>query len=158
MATDEPCQLIDTCALVNFEAQFGDSDNFWPTIVKEISEGRLKTVRHVWDELKSKFPGIHARLKKHRKPFVVPDGELYSQVAIGEVRIIQQYHASLIDPLGTGNPADPFLIAAAKSMGVCVITDEKTSGRRHKSRIPYVCKARNVKCKSGGDYLAELGF
>ena len=155
---DEPCQLVDTCALVNFEAQFGDSENFWPAVIKEITDGRLKTIRHVWDEIKRKFPPIHAKLKAHRKMFVVSDTVLYDQIAVGEVRIIQQYHGNLIDQLGTGNPADPFLIAAAKSMGACVITDEKTSGPRHKSRIPYVCKARNVKCKSGADYLVELGF
>jgi hypothetical protein len=99
-----------------------------------------------------------ARIKHLRKKFVIPDAVLYDAVAIAELRIIAQQHGQLIDPLGVGNPADPFLIAAAKAIGCCVITDEKASGKRHKYKIPYVCKARNVTCKSGDEYLKELGF
>ncbi len=157
MASNEKTRLIDTCALVNFAAQFGDSDNFWPSIIKEITEGRLKTVRQVWDELKSQFPKVHARVKLYRKEFVISDALLYDAMAVAEVRIIQEQH-NLINQLGTGNPADPFVIAGAKVIGASVVTDEKATGKRHKSKIPYVCKARNVDCISGKQYLEELGF
>jgi hypothetical protein len=158
MATDEPSHLIDTSVLVNFQAQYGDSENAWPTLIKEIKAGRLKTVRHVWDELKCKFPEIHKRVKDHRKDFVIPDATLYSEEAVAELQQVQQHHGKLINELGNGNPADPFLIAAAKAMSVIVVTDEKASGHGHRHCIPFVCKSRNVGCMSGKDYLNGLGF
>src|ERR1041385_3250658 len=153
MRTNEPSHLIDTSVLVNFEAHFGDSDNAWKALLDEIHAGRLKTVRHVWDELKSKFPHIFKRFKMLRKEFVVSDAVLYADDAVAELQQIQLHHARLINQLGTGNPADPFLIAAAKVMDVIVVTDEKAAGHGHKRCIPYVCKNRNVGCKSGKDYL-----
>lgn len=150
--------MIDTSVLVNFEAQYGDSGNAWATLITEISEGRLKTVRHVWEELRSKFPKIYRRLKPHRKQLLIPDAELYSEAAVAELQQIQLHHDSLINELGTGNPADPFVIAAAKVTGTIVVTDEKAVGRGHKSCIPYVCRARNVACIPGSEYLKTLGF
>src|SRR6185312_706371 len=146
MATNEPSHLIDTSAIVNFAALYGDSDNAWSTLITEITEGRLKTVRHCWDELKRKFPDIFKRVKPLRKEFVVADSVLYADEAVAEVQQIQEHHGKLINELGAGNPADPFLIATAKVMNIVVVTDEKTSGHGHKHCIPYVCKNRNVGC------------
>jgi len=44
------------------------------------------------------------------------------------------------------------LIATAKAMDAVVVTDEKIAGPKDKSKIPYVCKARNVGCMSGKQY------
>lgn len=158
MPKNDQLHLIDTSVLVNFEAQFGDSDNAWGTLIDEIVGGRLKTVRQVWDEIERRWPKIHARLKLHRKQFLVSDADLYSLVGVAEVRAIQQHHGKLINELGSGNPADPLLIAGAKVLAATVVTDERVAGKRHKFKIPFVCRARGVACKCGADYLKELGF
>jgi hypothetical protein len=138
--------LIDTCALVNIRDIYNDSELIWSAVRKQISEGRLKTVRQVYEELARRFQPVHARLKDLRRVFLVPDGDLYGADVIAEVRAIHQHHPKLYDLLGGGNPADAILIAAAKALGAIVVTDEKTDGHGHRSRIPFVCTSRNVGC------------
>lgn len=158
MPPSDQIHIIDTSALVNFEALYGDSSNAWKTITDEIESGRLKAVRQVWDELKRRFPSISKRLKLFRADFVISDAVLYSEEAVIELQQIQEHHGRLINELGTGNPADPFIIAAGKTLNAIVVTDEKVSGHGHKHRIPFVCKSRNVGCKSGSAYFKDLGF
>lgn len=150
--------LIDTCALVNVRDLHNDSEEIWNAIRAEIIAGRLKTVRQAFDELKRRFPKIYARLKDLRREFVLPDAELYTLEVTAEIRAIHQHHPKLYDGLAGGNPADPFLIAAAKFKLAIVITDEKTAGSGYKSRIPYVCTSRNVGCTDRLTYLQALGF
>jgi Domain of unknown function (DUF4411) len=150
--------MIDTCSLVNIRDIHNDSEKIWGAVIIEIEAGRLKTVRHVADELSRRFPEIYRRFKACKREFLVPDSALYSTEAILEIREIQKHHPGLINPLGGGNPADPFLIATAKLSSAIVVTDERSTGPRHKSKIPFVCMNRNVGWLPGLDYLKGLGY
>lgn len=143
-SSDKPTYLIDTCVWVNIRDVHADSDKIWDQIVLLIEVDIIKTVRHVYDELERKFPDIHARLKPHRKELLIDDAELYSLDAVAELRAIRAQHPGLYDQLGAHNPADPFLIAVAKTKSAIVVTDERHVGKGHKSKIPYVCTQRNV--------------
>jgi len=92
-----------------------------------------------------------------KKGILIPDGDLYAMDVIAEIREIQKHHPGLINPLACGNPADPFLIAVAKSHLGVVITDEKSKGPGYKSRIPFVCTNRNVGWIPGNGYFKGLG-
>jgi hypothetical protein len=129
----------------------------WDAVIAEIEGDKLKSVRQVTDELERRFPAVHSKLKPYKKTLLVPDTELYAPDVIAEMREIQKHHPSLIKAMSGGNPADPFLIAVAKSKLAVVITDEKSKGDGHKSRIPYVCTNRNVGWISGDGYFKALG-
>jgi hypothetical protein len=158
MSTNAPVHFVDTCSLVNVRDLNGDSEQIWDRLCEEIENGRLKTVRQVCEELERRFPDVHKRFKPQKKIFLVSDGDLYAPDAVVEIRAIQKAHPKLYNPFGTGNPADPFLIAAAKTQSGIVVTDEKTNGKGYKSKIPYVCTGRNVGCTSRVQYLKLIGL
>jgi hypothetical protein len=151
-------RIVDTCVFVNIRDIHGDSEEIWKAVIGEINRGTVKTVRQTWEELQDIFPDIYARLKKYRKLILIPDAELYAAEAIAELREIRRHHPKLINGLGVGNPADPFLIAAAKCCGGMVVTDEGKKGKGFKKKIPYVCLNRNVGCLDSVDWLKEMGF
>ena len=99
--------IVDTCVLVNVRDIHKDSKKVWDALIAEIESGRLKSVRHVTDELERRFPDIFARLKSFKGTLLVPDADLYAADVIAEIREIQKHHPTLINPLAGGNPADP---------------------------------------------------
>jgi hypothetical protein len=149
--------LIDTSVLVNIQDIHGDSAAIWAAVVQQILSGRLKTVRQVMGELQTRFPTIHQRLKPHEEDFIIPDAEMYTAGVVAEVRIIHRDHPKLYRFMGGANPADPLLIAVAKEIGAIVVTDERTAGPKHKERIPWVCRQRNVGSMDGTTYLRSIG-
>lgn len=158
MSTDASLHLVDTCSLVNVRDLNGDSQEIWDRLCEEIEGGRLKTVRQVCDELERRFPDVYARVKPQKKILLISDADLYAADAVAEIRAIHKTYPKLYNPFGTGNPADPFLIAAAKTQSGIVVTDEKTNGKGYKSKIPYVCTGRNVGCTSRDRYLKLIGL
>lgn len=158
MSTDAVLHLIDTCSLVNVRDVHHDSEQIWDAICNDIEGGGLKTVRQVCDELERRFPDVYNRLKPQKKLLLIPDSDLYALDSVAEIRAIHRAHPKLYNQFGTGNPADPFLIAIAKTQSGVVVTDEKANGKGHKSKIPFVCAGRNVGCTSGPKYLKGLGF
>lgn len=154
---DNAIHIIDTCVLVNIQDEHQDSEEIWSAIVREIEADRLKTIRHVWDELDSRFAAIAARLKPLKSQFLIGDALLYGADTVAELRAIIRDHPGLFNVYGNGNPADPFLIAAAKIMSAIVVTDERIAGPKHKRKIPFVCTGRNVGCISRLPYLKLIG-
>ncbi|MCE2986933.1 MAG: DUF4411 family protein [Phenylobacterium sp.] len=158
MAEDgEAIYLVDTCVWVNIRDEHADSSQIWDQCFALIEAGRVQTVRQVFDELERKFPDVHARLKPYRKRLVVPDATIYSADAVAEMRGLRAQHPKLYDQLGPGNPADPFLIGAGKVMGAIVVTDERSAGKAHKTKIPYVCTQRNVGWTSRLKFFEAVG-
>jgi hypothetical protein len=149
--------LIDTCVLVNIRDVHKNSSKVWDALACQIEQENLKSVRHVLDELERRWPDIYKNIKPFKKTILIPDGDLYAAEVISEIREIQKHHPSLINPLSGGNPADPFLISVAKSKSAIVITDEKSKGPGHKSKIPHVCTNRNVGWIDGNGYWKSLG-
>jgi hypothetical protein len=149
--------IVDTCVLVYVRDVHKDSAKVWDALIAEIEADRLKSVRHVTDELERRFPQIYRRIKPYKKALLVSDADLYAADVIVEIREIQRRHPGLINALDGGNPADPFLIAVAKSHSAIVVTDEKSKGPKYQSRIPFVCTNRNVGWLHGDGYLKGLG-
>ncbi len=149
--------FIDTCVLVNIRDVHKNSSKIWDALASEVDAERLKSIRHVLDELERRWPDIYKKIKPFKKKILVPDGDLYSPDVIAEIREIQKHHPGLINPLAGGNPADPFLIGVAKLKQGIVITDEKSKGSGHQSKIPFVCTNRNVGWIDGNGYWKGLG-
>jgi hypothetical protein len=107
--------LINTCVLVNIRDVHKNSSKVWDSVASQIENENLKSVRHVLDEVERRWPDIFNKLKPFKKKMLIPDADLYAADVIAEIREIQRLHPGLINPLAGGNPADPFLIAVAKS-------------------------------------------
>jgi len=159
---DENWFLIDTSVLVNIRDEHSDSEEIWAAVIAEVQAGRVKTVRQVLDELEQKFKPIYERLKPHKQDLLVADGIAYSNEVAAEIRAIHRDHIKLYNPIGGINPADPFLIAVAKELSkehaTAVVTDERRSGARYRSKIPYVCQQRGVACIDRLEFLKEIGI
>jgi hypothetical protein len=149
--------IVDTSVLVNIRDEHGDSQEIWLNVTNAIVGGRVRTVRHVWDELEGRFPDIAKRLKGYKKQFVLPDAVVYTAGMVAEVRYLNDNHRKLWNPVGGRNPADPILVAVAKELNVIVVTDEKRKGPGFQRRIPYVCTQRNVGCTDRLDFLRKIG-
>lgn len=149
--------LVDTSVLVNVRDVHADSAEVWLAITNGIVAGRVRTIRHVWDELDSRFSDIAHRLKGYKKQFVLADDQTYTEGVVAEIRHLNQYHRGLWKALGGRNPADPFLVAVAKDLNVIVVTDERRKGAGFQKRIPYVCAQRNIGCTDRIDFLRKLG-
>ena len=157
-ATSRKIYLVDTCVWVNIRDIHKDSEEIWSSLILCIEVGILKTVRHVYEELDNRFPDVHARLKPHRVELLISDAETYAVEVKSELQVISADHPKLYDPLGGGNPADPWLIGVAKASGLTIVTDESGTGKGHKSKIPYVCAQRGVECIDRLMLLAALGI
>jgi len=149
--------LVDTSVLVNIRDEHADSKEIWLGVTNAIIAGKVRTIRQVWDELESHFPDIANRLKGYKRQFVLPDDQTYSAGVVAEVRVLNQNHGRLWNPVGGRNPADPLLIAVAKDLNIIVVTDEKRQGAGFQRRIPYVCTQRNVGCTDRRDFLRKIG-
>lgn len=150
--------LVDTCVWVNIRDADGDSDQIWEQIFILIKAGRVKTVRQVMDELSKRWPDIYKRLKPFKRNILVPDQITYSAEVAAELRALQVQHPELYDQLGSNNPADPFLIAVAKFQSDVVVTDERSKGKKHTHKIPYVCTQRNVGCINRNGFYDAVGI
>lgn len=120
-----------------------------------VAAGTLKTVEQVYDELR-RWPHIQSEFKPIKRQFLVDQYTLEIAAMAGQIADDFEF---LIDLAGSRNPdpADPWLIAAAKVLGWTVITDERKASTR---RIPYVCRQQSiqVRCINGPEFFAEVGI
>jgi hypothetical protein len=121
-----------------------------------IGFGTLKTVEQVYDELR-RWPHLQEEFKPIKKQFLIEDQ--HTSAIANLVGQIAEDFEFLFDLSGTRNPdpADPWLIAAAKVLGWTVVTDERKTSTR---RIPYVCRQQSiqVRCINGPEFFAEAGI
>jgi hypothetical protein len=147
--------LIDTDVLVAIRKK-KDSDRIYSHPLTMASQGDLKTVRQVFDELKS-FGRSYAPVLNQRAKYLLPIGEQYSVAVQDKIEVLKQKAGYLWEQTGSGDPADPWLIAAASTLKYTLVTNEsKTSPKR----IPAACNIPETHCRciSGPHFLVEIGL
>jgi hypothetical protein len=146
--------LIDTDVLVRIRAR-KDSKEIYAAIVAMAEKGELKTVRQVFDELKSHGKPFEA-LRTHRAKFVIPTKEQYCAEVQKYIEEVGNKAQFLYEQTGGKNPdpADPWLIAVAVHFGYTLVTNESQTKA---TRIPAACKIDGIKCRciSGPHFLFE---
>ncbi len=120
-----------------------------------VAVGTLKTVEQVYDELR-RWPHLQNEFKPIKKQFLVDQHTQDIAAMAGQIADDFEF---LFDLTGSRNPdpADPWLIAAAKILRWTVITDERRTSTK---KIPYVCRQQsiNVRCINGPEFFAEVGI
>lgn len=117
--------------------------SFWRKFDKYVVSGKIISVRAVKAELKDRGDDL-SKFVKDKNIFDIPTDDETNFVAI----IFQNTHfQSLISKtarLKGIEVADPYLIARAKVLNACVVTEEKL--KPNAAKIPNVCKEFDVPC------------
>jgi len=149
--------LLDTdvfvriCELKERQAIFG-------SIIKMASAGRVNTIRQVFGELK-KWPIALGMLKPHRALIEVAPQAQYTAEIQAIIDDLGNKAPWLWEQTGASNPdpADPWLIGIAKTLGYTVVTNE---AQRREKRIPAACRFPTVDCRciTGPHFLVEVNI
>lgn len=118
--------------------------SFWEKFNQTVENGKIISVREVRRELDINAAEDHLVewIKLHKNIFVTPSPTVMQLV--NEIFSVPHFGASLPDRTRLGNNpfADPFIIAQAKVMNHCVVTQE--SEKPNAARIPNICEHFDV--------------
>lgn len=120
--------------------------SFWKQIDEYVSDGKILSVREVFNELDNNSSKIHLIdwLKTNKSIFMIPSQpEMNFVNSIFQVPHFQ-YLVSTKQRLKGSPVADPFVIASAKVKNGCVVTEENK--KKNSSRIPNICDHFNIDC------------
>jgi hypothetical protein len=131
----------------------------FPTIWKRVNElikdDNFRSVREVRREIQNNCPFEHITVwvKLNHRVFRVPNED--ESKFIAEMFREEQYRGLIKrQNMLKGLPvADPFVIAAGKVHGGCVITDELR--KKGGARIPTLCQAFGVECINVEEFLSR---
>lgn len=131
---------------------------FWKKFDQAVKIGKVVSVREVFRELDKKATEDHLLdwIKLHKSIFVTPSAtEMQFTSQIFSVR-----HFQMLLPnrkrLGNNPFADPFIIALAKVMNYCVVTQE--SEKPHAAKIPNICDYFDVEWTNLQGFMEREGW
>lgn len=133
-----------------------DSANVYSHLIKMATDGDLKTVRQVFEELET-FGQFYNFLFKQKKKFLVPTEDQYSTKVQNQIEIVKKKAKYLYEQTGTGDPADPWLVAVASAHKFVLVTNER---QERQTRIPAACRIPELRCRciTGFHFLYEVGI
>jgi uncharacterized protein DUF4411 len=130
---------FDTSSLLNGRRDLLPPATFpslWANIEAMITQGHIRCVDVVRDELSKRDDEVHQWAKGQPDLFVPLNMDIQR-----EVRDVLTKHQRLVG-VGSGRSgADPFVIALAQANDGIVVTEETLSGNLAKPKIPDVCDA-----------------
>jgi hypothetical protein len=119
-----------------------------------IAAGRLRAPKIVMDEI-GRIDDDCCKWAKAQTDLFIEESQAVQRV----VRQLMAAHHNSNKPQKGINGADPFVIAMAKDGGGhwAVVSDEHPGSAEHR-KIPFVCKAENVRCISFQRMMIEEGW
>lgn len=146
--------VIDTNVFINLGLYYPKRfPTIWETVDSLADSGDLVSVREVRRELENNCASDYVLdwVKKYRRIFHIPTNEECQIVT--EIFKKNQYLGFVKKKnILKGMPvADPFIIAAAKAKGFCVVTQE--SNKAKGARIPTACADFDVDCIDLEEFL-----
>jgi hypothetical protein len=133
-----------------------DSTNIYNHLIKMATDGDLKTVRQVFNELET-FGDGYKFLLGYRSKFVIPVDEQYCVAVQTKIELIKKTADFLYEQTGSKDAADPWLVAVASAYKYVLVTNER---RESPKRIPAACQQPELRCRciSGPHFLHEVGL
>jgi len=130
--------------------------SFWDNFNGFISKQTIISVREVRKELEEKGDRLSDWAKSHNELFLPPNAEEASFITeifeVRHFRILIQKKQQYV----TGPAADPFIIAKAKVINGCVVTQEKDA--ENAAKIPNVCKHFGIPCINLEGFMEKEGW
>ena len=130
---------------------------FWRQFNQAVANGKITSVREVHRELESQVqPPLSIWANDHKGIFTPPT-EPETQF-VTKIFSIQHFQTLVsVQSRLTGNPcADPFIIAQAKFIDGCVVTEEKL--KRNAAKIPNVCERFKIDCTNLQGFMEREGW
>jgi predicted nucleic acid-binding protein len=152
---DQIIYLIDTDVLIAIRNK-RDSAKIYSHLINMATDGDLKTVRQVFDEVET-FGQAYKFLFSHKSKFLLPVDQQYCAEVQEKIEILKKKADYLYEQTGPKNPADPWLVAAASTHKFTLVTNESQDSPK---RIPAACKIPETWCRciSGPHFLYEVGL
>ena len=131
-------------------------ERIWTGILPLAENGRAMTVEPVYEELERGAPDIYQRLQPQRAtPFMI---RMTEQLRREDVKIVQELYTTFPKLCRHSHhnrqAADPWLIAAAHTRNLTVVTEEG----RGLQAIPKVCESLGVPCIALLDLVLREGL
>lgn len=153
--------IVDANSLSNL--QHFPQDVFptlWDNIELLVISRRLLSVKEVFDELDKRFATsmeLGTWLKQHKSIFEPPNPQEMTFVR-SEIFTISHFQQLVNNrTIATGGPAaDPWIVAKAKILGGCVVTEERL--KPNAAKIPNVCSHFTIDCISLSEMLRREGW
>jgi len=139
--------IFDTSSFIHIGHFFPDRfPTFWEQFDKLVKDGRLVSVREARRELETQAAVKHlfGWVQRNRDIFHTPSADEAAFVA--EIFAVPRFLELIKQKnISRGQPvADPFLVAAARAIAGCVVTEEKE--KPNAAKIPNVCKHFDINC------------
>ena len=132
--------------------------SFWDKFNQAVDIGKITSVREVFRELdqEASVPHLSDWVDSHRSAFKTPNAEATQFVST--IFSVPHFRALVSEKNRlAGRPcADPFIIAWAKVIGGCVVTEEKE--RPNAPKIPNVCQHFGVDCTNLQGFMEREGW
>jgi hypothetical protein len=159
--------ILDTCCYMSIDGKHQrpsiqcteiQRDNIWNGLERLGSERRVLLTSHVLKEIKYLYP---PPVPQQIQAIPIIKTGMSIPVLRETVRAILRNHPSLIRHNGshTRDPADPWIIAAAKHNECTVVTDELPrllrSRRKTLDYIPEVCEALGIECITLSTFISR---
>lgn len=147
---------FDTSAFLNGRRDLVPPEIFptlWNNLEMLIGSGDIRAIDVVKDELTKRDDEVGAWTKAQGDLFVPLSLEIQQAVTT-----VLEDHPKLMGAGGGRNAADPFVIALAIAYDGIVVTEETSSGRITKPRIPDVCHAMSVPCVNLIGFVRTQGW
>lgn len=145
---------LDTSFFINSWTQYYRRDvfpSFWVEIDRLIRREVVTSCIDVYFELKRREDPLFAWAEERKHLFCEPDDDTVTEM----LRIMQE-HSNFAAAGGSGNAADPWVIAHAIQTGSIVVTDEQSAETKptRPPKIPNVCERQRVRWTGIIDFLA----
>lgn len=131
---------------------------FWKKFDQAIKNGKVLSVREVLRELDQRATEDHLAdwIERNKRIFVTPSAA--EMRFTSSIFSVPHFQASLPDRKRLGNNpfADPFVIAQAKVMNYCVVTQE--SEKPHAAKIPNICDHFDVDWTNIQGFMKKEGW
>jgi len=154
---DDHKYLLDTDVFVRI-CELEEKQEIFDSIIELAKLARVKTIRQVFGELR-KWPVSLGMLKPYRSIIEIESKYEFTTEMQEIMEEIGNKAKWLWEQTGTGNPdpADPWLIGIAKTLGYTVVTNE---GQRREKRIPAACRFPTINCRciTGPHFLVEVNI
>lgn len=144
--------LFDSDILINSNRyvprkRFG---SFWDKIEEYIESDEIGILKIVRNEIEKGTDDLYNWLS--RFPATKFINEKAEEEVLLIVKDIVNKYPDLVNPLNTGDQADPYLVAYAKVRNLSVITYESP---RSPKKIPEICKTMGVNCMNLEEFLEK---
>lgn len=152
--------VFDTNAFIHLFMHFYLSrfPTLWRKFDDLVGKGRITSVREVAKEIES-YHGenrLTQWAKVHREVFTQPTEE--EMQFVGEIFGVTRFQALVSNErrLSGGPVADPFVVAKARTIQGCVVTQEQN--RPNGAKIPNACEHFEIDCTNLEGFMEREGW